>query len=806
MKVYSNNILLLEDSIHKIEFTLSENGTIFHLYLDHVNDVKPLILGEYPLEDQVLLKKTLTDQDIIIYIKSENIMVTTVSHVPNEQFQITENSHEMITEAFSDLLLLKQTGETSLSIFNNKGHFLFSIHDIVTQDPSIYVYPVELELTTIEFRYLTIAKIKYASYYQFIIYDLFRKELITKKVIFSVDSFDSEFGLGIKLISPNSIEISFETDCASIDFKKISAKGTRVFDIYQSEKLRGRHILGILTINGSKYYLHNKLAGVFLTRTNPMKISGFYPNMKSRFVGKNLYIFGRNTHYAYKASGRYDYLYIGDNEKSITKFVRPFNIRFLRRYGFYKVPIDSLNVNNVVENKVYLGNEKTILHNLKLKLRPGKSKILDYTINNDQVNIIGTNSRGHMTSSIVPKSKEYTMLKRNFIMLKNLKNSKFLLKVFRSIFVVMGWMPKKKKLVMFESFHAKQYSDNPRAIYEYMKEQHKDYQLLWSIDKQSIKLFDDFQVPYVTRFSLQWFLTFPRAKYWVNNVRLPGWMPKPEGTVYVQTWHGTPLKKLGLDIEQIHMPGTKTDTYKRNFINESRNWDYLVSPNAYSTEIFKRAFHYDGQVIESGYPRNDVLSIPSEDVVKSLKQKLGIPEEKKIMLYAPTWRDNEFHKKGKYKFNFKFDLENWKREFGSEWVLLSRMHYLIAENFDFSAHEGTVYDVSSYPDIRELYLSADLLITDYSSVFFDFAILNRPIVFFMYDLETYRDELRGFYMNIQEDAPGPIVQTEEELFQAINELEQSNVQSNPTFKSFKTKFSSLEDGHATKRVVQAFLK
>src|SRR5690606_21771383 len=138
-----------------------------------------------------------------------------------------------------------------------------------------------------------------------------------------------------------------------------------------------------------------------------------------------------------------------------------------------------------------------------------------------------------------------------------------------------------------------------------------------------------------------------------------------------------------------------------------------------------------GKVIESGYPRNDVLSNYSDTLISSIKKELAIPDEKKVMLYAPTWRDNEFYQKGKYRFEFQFDLERWKQEFGDEWVLLSRMHYLVAENFDFAAHDGIVYDVSGYPDIRDLYLISDLLITDYSSVFFDYAILNRPIVFFM---------------------------------------------------------------------------
>src|SRR5690606_38548083 len=163
--------------------------------------------------------------------------------------------------------------------------------------------------------------------------------------------------------------------------------------------------------------------------------------------------------------------------------------------------------------------------------------------------------------------------------------------------------------------------------------------------------FDKFQVPYIRRFTIPWFLTYPRAKYWVNNVRLPRWMPKPDGTVYLQTWHGTPLKKLGIDIEEVHMPGTETSNYQKSFLSESSKWDYLVSPNPYSTEIFKRAFHYQGSVIESGYPRNDALTAPAPELLKELKQKMGIPQDKKVMLYAPTWRDNEFYEKGKYKFD-----------------------------------------------------------------------------------------------------------------------------------------------------------
>lgn len=378
--------------------------------------------------------------------------------------------------------------------------------------------------------------------------------------------------------------------------------------------------------------------------------------------------------------------------------------------------------------------------------------------------------------------------------------------MFKMTFIVVGKLPKNRKLMMFESFHGKQYSDSPRAIYEYMSEHYPDYQLMWSINKNSLPLFKDIGVPYIRRFTIKWFMTMPRAQYWINNVRLPKWMPKPKGTVYLQTWHGTPLKKLGLDIEEVHMPSTDTDVYRNNIINESDNWTYLVSPNRYSSEIFRSAFGFKGELVESGYPRNDILYNATSKKIQDIKESLGIPTNKKVILYAPTWRDDNFFEQGRYKFTFQFDLEKLRQRFGEEFVLLTRMHYLVAENFNFSEYEGFVEDVSHYRDISELYLVSDILVTDYSSVFFDYANLNRPIIFYMYDLVDYRDRLRGFYFDIEKEAPGPIVENEDELLEAIDYAAKNGHKSSAAFKKFSERFCYLEDGHATKRLVERILK
>lgn len=361
-------------------------------------------------------------------------------------------------------------------------------------------------------------------------------------------------------------------------------------------------------------------------------------------------------------------------------------------------------------------------------------------------------------------------------------------------------------MVLFESFHGKQYSDSPRAIYEYMRQYHPDLKLVWSIDKRSIRLFKTLGVPYVRRFTPRWFWIMPRSKYWVNNVRFPRWMPRSASTVYLQTWHGTPLKKLGLDIDEVHMPDTDTTIYRYNIIKESENWSLLVSPNNYSSDIFRSSFGFKGEVIESGYPRNDILYNADLARVQSIRADIGIPVGKKVILYAPTWRDDDFFEKGRYKFKFQFDLDTLKSRFGEEFILLTRMHYLVAENFNFAKYEGFVKDVSTYPDIAELYLVSDMLITDYSSVFFDYANLNRPIIFYMYDLEDYRDRLRGFYFEIEKEAPGPIVENEADLLEAIAYAAEFGHKSPEAFKRFGERFCYLEDGGASKRVVERLLE
>ncbi|MFD2617050.1 CDP-glycerol glycerophosphotransferase family protein [Terrilactibacillus laevilacticus] len=377
-------------------------------------------------------------------------------------------------------------------------------------------------------------------------------------------------------------------------------------------------------------------------------------------------------------------------------------------------------------------------------------------------------------------------------------------KIYKFFFYVLGHLHVNKKLIIFESFLGKQFSCNPRALYEYIKKNYPDYTLIWSVDKKHINNFLNHDLNYVKRFSISWIIAMTKSRYWISNSRLPYWIPKPKHTIYIQTWHGTPLKKLVMDMNEVHMPGIDIEKYKKDFCQEANKWDYLISPNTYSSEIFSRAFQFNKTIIESGYPRNDILhqSI-NEKSITNVKLQFGLPENKKVILYAPTWRDNQFYDQGRYKFDLNLDLDLLQRELSEDYIILLRLHYLVAENLDLKKYKNFIFDFSNHEDIRDLYLISDMLMTDYSSVFFDFANLFRPIIFYVYDLEEYRDKLRGFYFDLEKNAPGPLVTTTTGIIKSIRAFEANGNKMLENFSSFYNKFCYLEDGNASRRVVEA---
>lgn len=354
--------------------------------------------------------------------------------------------------------------------------------------------------------------------------------------------------------------------------------------------------------------------------------------------------------------------------------------------------------------------------------------------------------------------------------------------------------PMNDKAVLFISFMGEQYSDNPRALYEYMisVEEYSQFSYYWVFkDPDKFKFYEKLKGVQVVRYgSGGYYKACASAKYWISNARMRNELTKRKGQIYLQTWHGTPLKKLGYDIEVEDFKdiGGDLKNLTQNYSLDAKRYDYMLSASEFYSKHIGSAFGLDriGKAdifLEYGYPRNDVLFRYDEVLVHSIKEELGLDFNRKVILYAPTFREADVGAFG-YEHCLKLDLRKLEQELSGDYLILLRLHYYVSKSLDLSDFGDFVYDVSSYSDVAYLYLISDLLVTDYSSVFFDYANLERPIIFYMYDLKEYNRSMHDFYLSLDE-LPGPIVYDEERLLKAIKEADKTTCD----FEAFNRRFN-----------------
>ncbi|SDH50662.1 CDP-glycerol glycerophosphotransferase [Sinosporangium album] len=353
-----------------------------------------------------------------------------------------------------------------------------------------------------------------------------------------------------------------------------------------------------------------------------------------------------------------------------------------------------------------------------------------------------------------------------------------------------------RDLVVFDSYAGSQFSCNPRAVFEALRERAPHLAAVW-VTKDG-----QFAVPPGTRTVLagsrDHYEAMARARYVVGNFGQQRWFDKRPGQTYLQTWHGTPLKLMGYDLSARPYRRTEKLDWMRA---EVPKWDLLISPSPFATPLMRSAFGYQGEILEVGYPRNDVFfREDAAERARRTRRRLGVPEGGRVVLYAPTWRDDRYVAAGKCLFDLELDLARLHAVLGDGVTVLVRAHYLVTQRRR-QALPPSAIDVSRFPDIADLHLASDVLVTDYSSAMFDFANTRRPIVFFTYDLERYRDEVRGFYFDLEECAPGPVVRTSDEVIDVLRDLDAVAGRYGDAYTAFRERFCPHDDGGASGRVV-----
>jgi CDP-glycerol glycerophosphotransferase len=355
-------------------------------------------------------------------------------------------------------------------------------------------------------------------------------------------------------------------------------------------------------------------------------------------------------------------------------------------------------------------------------------------------------------------------------------------------------LPLDPDLAVFAAYWYRGYFCSPRAIYEKARDLVPSMHGVWVVNADTAATMPP-GVEYVLAGTEEYFRLLARATYLVNNVNFPNGWVKRDGQIHVQTHHGIPLKRMGMDLQG--SPGEEHRTLKfPSLLRRIAKWDYSLTRNAFDTLCWEHAYPVPYTTLEIGLPRDDALVNSTAEDARAIRDSLGIGAGKRVILYVPTHREYDRAMRAPA------DVSALAASLGSDDVLLVRAHYFSDRDPTSTIDAGTAVDVSGYPTIEELYLAADVLITDYSSAMFDYALLDRPIVIFAPDWEEYRT-LRGTYFDLFAEPPGVVTTTQDGLVQALLTGAADSAEATAARARFRSRFCQNADGYAAERCVRA---
>ncbi|MCI6926258.1 MAG: CDP-glycerol glycerophosphotransferase family protein [Butyricicoccus porcorum] len=358
-------------------------------------------------------------------------------------------------------------------------------------------------------------------------------------------------------------------------------------------------------------------------------------------------------------------------------------------------------------------------------------------------------------------------------------------------------LPVKKNKIVFTSYYGRGYSDNPKAVADELLKRDEDLDLVWlANDPEKAGTPSGVRVVrYDTMAAIRELCT---ARVWVDNCR-KGARHKKAGQYYMQTWHGFALKRIERDVADTL---SKEDaTYAAYAQRDSRQIDAIISDSTFMTKIYQQSFWYDGPVEQYGSPRNDILVHPPKDAKEKVYRALHLPEGSNLVMYAPTFRaDGSLDA---YSLDYHAVCAACEKRFGGKWIALVRLHpHVMQRAKDLHFDNKTTFDATAFDDMQLLLSACDAVITDYSSLMFDFALTRRPCFQFATDIDAYKND-RNFYFPI-DDTPFPLAKSNEEMMQHIAAFDEAEYQRDCA--AFFEKMGFCVDGKASARCADWILE
>ncbi|MFB6498745.1 CDP-glycerol glycerophosphotransferase family protein [Bacillus haynesii] len=779
-KLYSNTIDIIDVNNEFISFHVKTAEMIFKIFFNDLIDDEAKFLAEIDIQDQLLFNYELQNEYLYIYSLDEKIYILKEKR-NNTFFSDKSNKYDVNINNFIKTVSVERIG---LDRFILKGDNIdpIEINNLLTNEIINENHDLYMDCEGINKRFVLISLIKYNVYHIAITYDQINQEVNIRKVLF--DILECNNNLEISLLDRNKIAIR---DCYSNKIKKVNfnllkRNGSRkLFGKKFVERYKNENILSIIIINKRRYYIYLKRTGIYIRKSNALAVTQHKANLKTFAVRNHIYIFGRLTHNAYNSEQKYDYLYIRNSNHRIGKFRRPFpNTKFLKRFGYFKIALNDLNIDGRIHNNLFLGNEERLIHNLLFKIRDKKVKTYLYKRNGDYLHVIRTNLQSNIASTIIPFTPEYSLTSK-----LKINVAKYFASFFKN---------KKKNINLFFEKKSDKADESAIRVFEQIKKQNysnsKNYFILNGNSKQYKKLKELYGSSIIKKYSLRHFLAIFNADYFISS-ELSNHVLNDR--LYIDSLRDKIMAVPLIFLQHGIMFAKPVDNPMAFGFHKDKNL-YNIYKSVISSELEA------GEFYKMKYDREDLIltGLPTFD-------NATLDENADKIAFMPTYRyweegliyNNKIEETTYYasimRIIKKFEEEN----------LLHRL--LIVPHNKFSQYiykNMAEYKENICDNPSEALRISKIFITDYSSAIYDAQYRGAYPIFYWEEKDYLIRQYKAIPPVNDENAPGPIAYSLVELIKEVKKAIDQKYQLEDEFKKKYLKINSFNDNRNTQRVIK----
>ncbi|MBO0991479.1 CDP-glycerol glycerophosphotransferase family protein [Bacillus sp. SD088] len=784
MEIYDSTFEVVESHPESIELYSKIDNKIISIDILSLHLNVPQQIATLEINDKEILKYAPNENVIFLLYSYDNVVYCILEEEEISTTVKNENYFNFDIENFYPSTRVYQLGSARIGMVDQNGETLFKIDDFLTNNRNQLQFQYDMGFTTTEFRYTVVSIINYDKYNIVITYDLFRKEFIVDRIFLKVVKPHED--INIKLLSKNTVQISSDNASKEVKFTSLPrGKRYKLLNHNQVKNGSKENILSILSINKTRYYIFSSHRGIYIVKGDPYKVTGNQTNLKVILTKRNLYVFGRMTHYAYHAHGQYEYLYLQNADQKIGKFFRPFkSIKYLQRFGLFKVPIKSLMVDGRIHNNLLVGDEKIPIHNLRRRKRDRKATTLSFKKQDDQLMVLRTNLGGNLTATVVPFSEEYHLINRIKIKMAHVASKLF--------------PPKEKNVnLYFEKKSEKADESGFRVFEEVMKKKPTASENFFIINAHShryAELKEMYGANIIAKYSFRHYLNIFRAKYFISS-ELSNHLLNDR--LYIDEIRSKIMSVPLIFLQHGIMFAKPVDNPMAFGFHKDKNL-YNMYKSVISSELEANEFY------KMGYSDQDLIltGLATLDFAK-------LDGNANKIAYMPTYRyweesliyNNEIKKTTYYKSIMKVVGAFKKAQ------LLDRLIIVPHNKFSQFIYEN----IPEYKDIiesnpSEALKKAQVFITDYSSAIYDAIFRGAYPVFYWEEKDYLITNYKAIPPVNEENAPGPIANTTEELVGYVKNAIARNYVLEEEYQEKYLRINKFDDRKNTERIVQYLIE